>query len=1258
MRKLILSIIGLFFIINSFAQTVTIGNGTIIRSAPWSPLQNFSYCQVIYLASEINSSGNITSVKFYFSGNNLINSNRVSVYMAHSVKSYFVSKLDYLPFDSLTNVFADTVSATTLPGWVSINLSTPFNYNGVDNLVIVVAENQPGKMSGTSSAGFSAFNANQNRSIKYFGSTAQIDPYNPQSTISSVGVDVPNIQIEGLTASSCYNVPKVTIANITTNSATISWPSLPSGKTATGYQWEVRKSGNPGSGPVGLGASGTALATDTSASVNGLDSSTYYSAYVRAICSPGVYGAWSPFITTSSFLTLCAAYNVPYLLDFNDGYLPLCTTNPSYGLGNWWNIGGNTSTGTWYLRYCSPNNGAQADAYFNTGEIILNVDSTYTVSFDYGASPGFHESLSVAGIVWANYSDLNYNGTYESEFKWLVNQNAKLTFHCTSIADQECITIDNILVKKTTCGKPLLVTKSNVTSSSVDIKWHPSTIGIASNYQIYYSFIPTHSEGYKTPVLTVSDTLATLSNLQRGTKYYFSVRAYCGGNETSIWSPLDSFVTVCDTSYNVPYLENFESVTVPSIPQCSNVESTDGNNWVTNNNPGFGFRNKCIKHNYSNPNPSNSWYFTQGLNLVAGKVYRLVFKYGSNNSATTEGLEVKLGSNSYSGSMIYSIVNYPSIRLDSSATSYSIFAPPATGVYFIGFHDYSNAYQGTLFIDDIIVSEINTLTVSAYLDQNANSIQDNNEPYFNNGNIATIKNVASEIISNSSNGINKVYIDTGSYITTVNSYSPYYTINPLSHTTSFQSYSNIDSVSFALKPMIGKNDLSINLFNAGIVRPGFPATYHIFYRNTGTDTITNGTVSLIKDGNLNYSFSSPIPVSINGDTLKWNFSNLYPQDTANIIINFTVSPPPIVSIGDTIKATAIIASNNTDLTPIDNTSTLKQLVRGSYDPNDKTENHGGKLTSQQVANGEYLHYTIRFQNTGTDTAFNINIQDTLDSKLDWNTIQMLTASHSYQMTMNDGNKCTFSFKNINLVDSITNEPASHGYIVYKIKPKQTVALGDTIKNRAAIYFDFNPAVITNTETTLILNEVLPLRLLSFSARKENKTNLLSWTTINEMKVDHFEIERSNNGREFSKIGITKANSTNQINTYQYSDAVAPNSPLWGAGGLYYRLKMIDKDGQFSYSPIRSLTINNSSLIITLFPNPAKDNLQIQIESDKKTAIQLVMLSADGKVLLSKSIIANEGSSLQSINISTLPKGSYLLKVKSDKDEQVMKFEKL
>ncbi len=315
MRKLILSIIGLFFIINSFAQTVTIGNGTIIRSAPWSPLQNFSYCQVIYLASEINSSGNITSVKFYFSGNNLINSNRVSVYMAHSVKSYFVSKLDYLPFDSLTNVFADTVSATTLPGWVSINLSTPFNYNGVDNLVIVVAENQPGKMSGTSSAGFSAFNANQNRSIKYFGSTAQIDPYNPQSTISSVGVDVPNIQIEGLTASSCYNVPKVTIANITTNSATISWPSLLSGKTATGYQWEVRKSGNPGSGPIGLGASGTALATDTSASVNGLDSSTYYSAYVRAICNPGVNGAWSPFITTSSFLTLCAAYNVPYLLD-------------------------------------------------------------------------------------------------------------------------------------------------------------------------------------------------------------------------------------------------------------------------------------------------------------------------------------------------------------------------------------------------------------------------------------------------------------------------------------------------------------------------------------------------------------------------------------------------------------------------------------------------------------------------------------------------------------------------------------------------------------------------------------------------------------------------------------------------------------------------------------------------------------------------------------------------------------------------------
>ena len=86
--------------------------------------------------------------------------------------------------------------------------------------------------------------------------------------------------------------------------------------------------------------------------------------------------------------------------------------------------------------------------------------------------------------------------------------------------------------------------------------------------------------------------------------------------------------------------------------------------------------------------------------------------------------------------------------------------------------------------------------------------------------------------------------------------------------------------------------------------------------------------------------------------------------------------------------------------------------------------------------------------------------------------------------------------------------------------------------------------------------------------------------------------------------------------------------------------------------------NKGSFYVNIYPNPAKDNLQVQIDSDKKTALQLIVLSGDGKTLLSKSITASEGCSLQSINISTLPKGNYLLKASCKEGEQVVKFEKL
>jgi len=111
--------------------------------------------------------------------------------------------------------------------------------------------------------------------------------------------------------------------------------------------------------------------------------------------------------------------------------------------------------------------------------------------------------------------------------------------------------------------------------------------------------------------------------------------------------------------------------------------------------------------------------------------------------------------------------------------------------------------------------------------------------------------------------------------------------------------------------------------------------------------------------------------------------------------------------------------------------------------------------------GSKLRYLIRFQNTGTDTAFNISIRDTLPVSLDVATIQFLNSSHPCELRMNTQGNLQFVFANIMLPDSNINEAASHGFVEFSIDMKRNTPFGTKIRNRAGIYFDFNEPVITN-----------------------------------------------------------------------------------------------------------------------------------------------------------------------------------------------------
>ncbi|MGH1338525.1 MAG: DUF7619 domain-containing protein [Aureispira sp.] len=137
---------------------------------------------------------------------------------------------------------------------------------------------------------------------------------------------------------------------------------------------------------------------------------------------------------------------------------------------------------------------------------------------------------------------------------------------------------------------------------------------------------------------------------------------------------------------------------------------------------------------------------------------------------------------------------------------------------------------------------------------------------------------------------------------------------------------------------------------------------------------------------------------------------------------------------------------------------------GAYDPNDKRGFPAGIGAPNYITKSNRLDYNIRFQNTGTDTAFTIVVIDTIDPALDISTLQVGVSSHPYTMSIYGINEqiVAFTFNNILLVDSNANEPLSHGFVQFTVEQKANNPLGTEINNEAAIYFDFNAPIFTNT----------------------------------------------------------------------------------------------------------------------------------------------------------------------------------------------------
>ena len=179
------------------------------------------------------------------------------------------------------------------------------------------------------------------------------------------------------------------------------------------------------------------------------------------------------------------------------------------------------------------------------------------------------------------------------------------------------------------------------------------------------------------------------------------------------------------------------------------------------------------------------------------------------------------------------------------------------------------------------------------------------------------------------------------------------------------------------------------------------------------------------------------------------------------------------------------------------------------------------------------------------------------------------------------------------------------------------------------------------DTLTISGVLLPLKILTFNANKENTIVKVNWQTTNEINTSHFMVQRSSNGISFNSIGRTEARNTGGNNSYSLTDA----NPINGVN--FYRLQMVDIDGKTTYSPIVKIVFAGKNEL-QLFPNPARDIITLSGLQNKGT---IKIITADGKLV--KRLEVNGNSML--IDISTLSKGMYVLQYSNDTKTEQVKF---
>lgn len=711
----------------------------------------------------------------------------------------------------------------------------------------------------------------------------------------------------------------------------------------------------------------------------------------------------------------------------------------------------------------------------------------------------------------------------------------------TSSSGVACDTmyIGNVIAPQHTYAAPGTYTVT-ITASYGALSTTMSTSLVVQNCSIYsgYAFLDANGN------CTMDVGELPLSNqaflLQDPTATYWAISDAAGYYEFSIPLNTGSSVSIQPSGTTIP-------LSCPALSPYTTAASSGSNiNFGFTPPPptlqvsGWDSLNNCGQL-------SLTTYFTyQSCNLPTGGTYVATIDYGDGTGVqTVTGFNL----NSFFGCDNY----YSNSPLTHTYPSY--------GTYYITRTVTCGTYTSSM-IDTLILGPCTNFSGTTYHDANNNCILDAGEQLgYQYIEVHESGNIVGSAWSDAS-GVYNVqlpFVAGSTYVISAPSFpwgtSACFSVScpiALTYTVNTISASNLD---FGYTQSNTNFDNAISGINAGccgILNAGSNRTFKLYYHNILCGS-NNGEVSLTLEPNMTLNSAYPAPSSIVGNVVKWNFYALNNTTwnnsvEVNVLVPFlNPSGQPYV-IGDAICLDAEITSTSTgtdqDLT--NNTLTQCFYVGTSYDPNDKQVMPKGEGVAGNIQQYTDLEYMIRFQNTGTAPAHHVKITDTLDSDLDFSTVEIVGSSH-YMIATQNGANLQFDFPNIMLPDSGANMEASQGFVRFKVKHNTTAALGTVINNKAYIYFDVNAPIITNT-TVNTLYKPSSVGDIDKNAMAEIYPNPAS--DILKIRID----------AAYAGGTIEIFNSMGSM-VYSHKQSTTSNSiPLNGLSKGPYFVKVCDKDG--------------------------------------------------------------------------------------------------